>query len=141
LRAVSKALQEVEIFCQSFTNVLGHAQAGDFVYFDPPYAPLSKTANFTAYQAEGFTSKAQEQLRDLCVELTNRNIQFMLSNSATETIRELYSISPFMIEEVQANRAINSNRNGRGKLQEFIITNYTAHERKLSFFERAQDST
>jgi len=124
LMAVSEALQDVEISCTSFEKVLDQARPGDFVYFDPPYVPLSKTANFTAYQANGFSHEQQIQLRDVSVELTKRGIYVMLSNSGTEIVRQLYSIPRFRIEEVQASRAINRNGNGRGKLVEFIVTNY-----------------
>lgn len=124
LRAVSKALQNVKISCASFEKVQRQAKPGDFVYFDPPYVPLSKTANFTAYQANGFSHEQQIQLRDICVNLTNRGIYVMLSNSGTEIVRQLYSLPRFSIEEVKASRAINCNVNGRGKLVEFIVTNY-----------------
>jgi DNA adenine methylase len=124
LRAVSKALQNVGLSSTSFDKVLDKAMPGDFVYFDPPYVPVSKTANFTAYHANGFTENDQIKLRDVCIELTQRSVKVMLSNSATETVRTLYSIPDFFMTEVQASRAINSNGKGRGKLAELIVTNY-----------------
>ena len=125
LRVVSKALQEVEINCSSFETILARARSGDWVYFDPPYDPLSPTANFTSYHANGFSSEDQKRLRDVCIELSERNVYIMLSNSATETIRALYSAYPgFAASEVLANRAINSNSAKRGKITELIITNY-----------------
>ncbi|MBN1933855.1 MAG: DNA adenine methylase [Anaerolineae bacterium] len=127
LRAVSMALQNVDIRCESFESVLDRAQAGDLIYFDPPYAPRSKTANFTAYHADGFGDEDQARLRDVCVELTRRDVRAIVSNSSTELIRTLYARSEFTefeISEVFANRAINSNARRRGKLPELIITNY-----------------
>ncbi|MFQ5651510.1 MAG: DNA adenine methylase [bacterium] len=123
LRAVSKALQKVEIQCTSFENVVQKAQKGDLVYFDPPYEPISRTSNFTSYQATGFTKESQKKLLQVCQELTHRQVQFMLSNSSAELIRELYRHNGFSIHEVQAKRAINSNPRKRGKLTELIVTN------------------
>ena len=124
LRAVSQALQNVELSSTSFEKVLDKAMPGDLVYFDPPYVPLSKTANFTAYQANGFTENDQVKLRDVSIELTLRGVKVMLSNSATEKVRKLYSTPDFVIVEVQASRAINRNGQGRGKVAEFIVTNF-----------------
>lgn len=124
LRLVSVALQGVEIAHASFEMVLQRAKAGDLVYFDPPYAPLSPTSSFTAYQANGFTAEDQRKLRDVCVQLTKAGVNVMLSNSSADIIRELYSSTRFTIGEVQANRAINCNGEGRGKLTELVVTNY-----------------
>jgi len=124
LRAVSQALQNVALSSTSFEKVLDIAMPGDFVYFDPPYVPLSKTANFTAYQANGFTENDQIKFRDVRIELTLRGVKVMLSNSATEKVRSLYSFHDFVLNEVQASRAINRNGQGRGKLAELIVTNF-----------------
>ena len=124
LHAVSQALRQVEIVCAPFDATQTRARAGDLVYFDPPYAPLSPTSNFTAYHAKGFSPKDQEKLRDVCVELTKRKISIVLSNSNAKFIRALYASSPFVIGEVQANRAINCRGAQRGKLTELIVTNY-----------------
>lgn len=126
LFAVSKALKKTEIRNSSFESVLDKAEAGDLVYFDPPYVPLSQTANFTSYHANGFSIQDQERLRDVCRELTRRNVYVMLSNSDTKIIRSLYKVSDFMTSEVLANRAINCNGSRRGKITELIITNYPA---------------
>jgi len=123
LLAVSQALQGVEILCASFETVLQRAQAGDWVYFDPPYAPLSPTANFTSYHANGFGLKEQEQLRDVCLALIEKEVHFTLSNSDTGAVRSLYASPHFRIEEVMAQRAINSNAARRGKISELVITN------------------
>jgi len=124
LRAVSRALQNVVIAQAPFDTVLEYAEAGDLVYFDPPYAPLSSTSKFTAYQANGFSIEDQKRLRDICVELTRRNVNVMLSNSDTGIIRALYAQRRFIQSEVRANRAINCNGDKRGKLTELIVTNY-----------------
>jgi DNA adenine methylase len=124
LRAVSAALQGIEIHCAPFEAVLDWARPEDLVYFDPPYAPLSATANFTAYHAHGFTAADQQRLRDVCAELARRDVYVMVSNSDTEMIRSLYSDSPFAIHRVPARRAINSNAAGRGKITELVITTY-----------------
>ncbi len=124
LIAVSHALQEIEILCESFETVVVRAKAGDWVYFDPPYVPLSQTAHFTSYNANGFGIREQELLRDVCVELSRNKVYVMLSNSNTPIVRSLYESSYFMIDEVLANRAINSNGARRGRITELVITNY-----------------
>jgi DNA adenine methylase len=124
LRAVSSALQGINIQCGLFEMVLDQAKEGDFVYFDPPYAPLSQTANFTSYHANGFSSSDQNRLRDVCEELTRQNVNVMVSNSDTELIRSAYSSGCFVIHAVRAIRAINSNGARRGRITELIVTNY-----------------
>jgi len=137
LMAVSQALREVEILCASFETVLERAAPGDWVYFDPPYAPISQTANFTSYYANGFGLDKQEQLRNVCVQLTQNNVSVMLSNSNTKVIRELYSLPCFIIDEILANRAINCNGAKRGKIPELIITNYSPKKAiQLSLLEQ-----
>ena len=126
LRCVSQALQGVEISHAPFESVLEWARPGDWVYFDPPYAPLSATASFTAYQAHGFSAADQARLRDACLELTRRGVQLTLSNSDTPLIRELYTRPAFTLHPVLARRAINSNAARRGPVSELIITNYPA---------------
>jgi len=123
LRAVSQSLKDVEIFVAPFETVLENAKPGDLVYFDPPYAPISKTANFTAYHATGFTSQDQEHLKDVCLQLTRQNVSVLLSNSNADVIRSLYS-TRFTVNEILASRSINCNGSRRGKLIELIITNY-----------------
>jgi DNA adenine methylase len=125
LRKVSKALQNIDIKHQDYKEVLKKAKRGDFIYFDPPYYPLSKTASFTSYTAESFLDKEQTELRDTLVELHKRGCFVMLSNSDTPFINKIYSgIKGVRINKVQAGRAINSNGSGRGKITEVLITNY-----------------
>jgi len=124
LLAVSKALQNVELLCTPFEAVAERAQPGDWVYFDPPYVPLSRTSNFTAYYAEGFGIHEQERLRDLCITLSRNGVYLMLSNSDTPTVRALYDAPCFFIDTVLAPRAINCIGTRRGKITELVITNY-----------------
>lgn len=122
LRAASRALHGVDIARRHFSTVLDHAQPGDFVYFDPPYHPVSPTANFTAYDRSGFGPEDQRQLRDVFAALGERGVRAMLSNSDTPFIREQYA--EFRVEQVMAARAVNSKANGRGKVAEVIVRNY-----------------
>ena len=104
--------------------IVTRARPGDWAYFDPPYVPVSQTANFTAYHAHGFGLQDQERLRDVCLALSKNNVSITLSNSDTAIIRSLYGSPSFFIDEVLANRAINRNGAGRGKITELVITNY-----------------
>ena len=122
LRAASRALQGVDIARRHYSTVLNYAQPGDFVYFDPPYHPLSATANFTAYDRRGFGPDDQRQLRDVFARLAKRGVAAMLSNSDTPFIRELYD--GFVIDQVFVARAVNSKASGRGKVAEVIVGNY-----------------
>ncbi|MDJ0899679.1 MAG: DNA adenine methylase [Xenococcus sp. MO_188.B8] len=122
LRECSKALKETKIVLGSFDLIEQDIQKGDFVYFDPPYAPLNPTSNFTSYTKERFDNKMQENLRDFCVSLDRKGIKFMVSNSSASLILELYQ--NFHISFVNATRAINSRGDKRGKIKEVIITNY-----------------
>lgn len=127
LRKISEALKNVEITHQDYKHVLKKAKKGDFIYFDPPYHPISKTATFTSYTANGFTEKDQIELRDVFVELSNRGCFVMLSNSDAPFINKIYSEiknSGVRINKVEAGRAINSKGSGRGKITEVLITNY-----------------
>jgi DNA adenine methylase len=113
---------QVHINQGDFQETVRSAQAGDFVYFDPPYDPLTATASFTGYGAGGFDRAAQTRLRDTFVELDQRGCRVLLSNSDTEFIRELYD--GFAICSIDATRAINSNALKRGKVSEVLIKNY-----------------
>ena len=125
LLPVSAALQNVSLKTASFTNVLDNAQERDFVYFDPPYAPLSSTSNFTAYNAAGFSEEAQGELRDVCLQLAERGVHVMISNSSTKVIKDLYKGEAFTMRRgVKARRSINSNATKRGKLSEVIVKTY-----------------
>jgi len=122
---VSKALAHVEIKNQDYKKVLKMAKKGDFVYFDPPYYPISKTASFTSYNKELFLDKEQTELRDTFISLNKIGCFVMLSNSDTPFINKIYSgFRGIKINKVQAGRAINSDGAKRGKISEVLITNY-----------------
>ena len=118
----SKLLKNTEIYCADFSEILNKVQKGDFVYFDPPYVPLNGTSSFTSYTKDGFDLDMQFKLRDVCDELDSMGVMFMLSNSDTKLVNELYS--NYEIKKVSASRAINANPNGRGKITEVLVRNY-----------------
>ncbi|WP_421655020.1 DNA adenine methylase [Leptothermofonsia sp. ETS-13] len=121
LRAASRALQNARIEVQPFEAVLDYAKnSKDFVYFDPPYHPISATSKFTSYNRYTFSSEDQIRLRDTFAVLANRGVQVMLSNSDCPFIRDLYR--GFTIHTIQAARSINSNAKKRGKITELLIT-------------------
>ena len=112
-----------------FDRTVESAAPGDFVYFDPPYAPLSKTARFTSYTSEGFGTAEQQRLRDVVIVLARRGCHVVLSNSTAPEIAELYESNKdvksagLRCYKIPARRAINSNAAGRGAIEEYIITN------------------
>lgn len=112
---------KIEIFNQSFEKTMDLAKPGDFVYLDPPYDPVNDTS-FTSYSETGFTKEDQKRLRDKCNELHKKGVKFMLSNSDTEYIKKLYK--DYNISIVTAKRNVNSKADGRGAVNEVIITNY-----------------
>ncbi len=122
LRACAAALQMARLEVASFAWVLDEARAGDFVYFDPPYAPVSDTADFTTYARGGFGREDQRRLADVFAELTRRGVQAMLSNSDVPWLRRLYA--GHRIERARASRSINSDPSRRGKVSELIVRNY-----------------
>lgn len=122
LRACSARLQGVSLRLQSFEKVVEDAQQGDFVYFDPPYVPLSATSHFTGYTKEGFSDDVQLRLRDVCIALDRKGVKVMVSNSSAPLIHDLYR--DFRIEIVYAPRAINSKGDKRGRIEEVIVRNY-----------------
>ena len=120
LRACSRALAGVELHVSSFEQTAERAQAGDLVYFDPPYVPLSVTSSFTKYTQNGFDAAAQKRLRDVALGLKQRGVHVLLSNSSASSVRELYGDS-FEIVEVSATRNVNSKATGRGAVTELVI--------------------
>ncbi len=123
LRADSQALQWVKLEVRDFDKVLEEAKTDqDFVYFDPPYYPLSNTSQFTSYSRYNFKEEDQFRLRDVFAELASRGVKVMLSNSDCPFIRELYQ--EFPIHEVSAARSINSKGTHRGKISEVVVTSY-----------------
>jgi DNA adenine methylase len=123
LRAASAILQKTTIVECSFDVVLERARGDrDFVYFDPPYHPISPTSCFTAYNRYSFSEADQIRLRDTFAELARRGVKVMLSNSDCPWIRELYQ--DFRIQTIAAARSINSNAQKRGKITELLVTSY-----------------
>lgn len=122
LRSASAALAKADIRCQGFEGLVENARPGDFVYFDPPYAPASETANFTSYAEEGFSHADQTRLRDVYRALDRRGCKLMLSNNDVPSIRELYA--DFRIDVIKAPRAINCRADKRGPVDEVVIRNY-----------------
>ncbi len=122
LEAASKALARAEVFVSSFEGVLERAEAGDFVYFDPPYAPLSATSNFTSYGKAGFGVADQERLAEVVAGLADRGVKVLLSNSSADLVKRLYG--RYTLEWVEAGRNINSKSAGRGPLLEALVSTY-----------------
>ena len=122
LRAASEALQHTRLECAPFDSLLENAKPGDFVYFDPPYEPVSQTASFTSYAQDGFSRDDQTRLRDVYKALDRRGCKLMLSNSDVPFIRDLYKA--FNITTVAAPRAINCDAKKRGKVSEIVARNY-----------------
>lgn len=134
LRAVSEILSNTKITSGSFTDAVKNAKAGDFVYFDPPYHPLSETSSFTSYSKDSFSKDDQIKLRDLFIELDKKGVYVMLSNSSAPFIQEIYS--NYKQIPVFASRMINSKADKRGKISEVVIVNYDPQSSLQSVFEK-----
>lgn len=126
ITAVSSYLNQAKcrILNLDFEQSVATAKQGAFVYFDPPYYPLSKTSSFTSYSINGFAEEEQIRLKQLCDRLSDRGCQVLASNSATPFIKDLYDDPRYEVFEVQAARAINSVGSKRGKIKEYLIRNY-----------------
>lgn len=122
LVACSALLKKSEIALAPFDAIEKKVRKGDFVYFDPPYVPVSKTSSFTRYFKDDFDDDGQFKLRELCDRLDKKSVLFALSNSNATIVRDLYK--GYNVRTVKANRAINCKADGRGKINELIITNY-----------------
>ncbi|MTB36809.1 DNA adenine methylase [Streptococcus uberis] len=128
IKAVSSyfASTNIKILAGDYKNALKGLRKGSFVYFDPPYMPLSTSSNFTGYTESGFDYKKQVELRDECLKLHKKGIKFLLSNSYTTEILDLYSdANIFNIKIVKAKRSINSKADKRGDISEVLIYNYS----------------
>ncbi len=122
LLACSRALQRVSLAVAPFSDIEKKIKRNDFVYFDPPYVPLSSTSSFTQYYREGFDLAMQRELFELCRRLDRRGVRFMLSNSSAPFVLDLYR--RFNVELIGASRSINSKGSARGKINEVVVTNY-----------------
>jgi DNA adenine methylase len=113
----------------AFDVVLDEARAGDFVYFDPPYAPMSATANFRGYTGRAFSDDDQERLQRVVVELSARSVHVLLSNSTASSVTRLYERNReargagLRAWRVPARRAVNSRAAGRGTVDELVVSN------------------
>ena len=122
LRAASAALRSAQTEACDFRTVVDLARAGDFIYFDPPYHPLSDTSSFTSYTSGDFLEPDQRDLAQVFAALSDKGCLCMLSNSYTPLVLELYK--RFRLEVVLATRAINSKVAGRGAIREAVVLNY-----------------
>jgi DNA adenine methylase len=129
LRSVSEVLQKTEIICGDFEDSGKYIDENTFVYFDPPYRPISTTASFTSYSKEDFNEDAQIRLSRFCYLINDIGAKFLLSNSdpknenPNDTFFEKH-YRGFMIDTVRASRQINCKGEGRGQINELLITNY-----------------
>lgn len=128
LRAAAEALRRrgVSIKVADFESITRKAKPGDAVYFDPPYVPLSKTANFTGYHSVTFGLAEHQRLADAFQDLTLRQVAAVLSNSDGKATRALYKNSGVQIERVLVTRPINSKASARGDVAELIVSNSAA---------------
>ena len=113
---------QLEIKTGDFEKAVLDVQPGDFVYFDPPYIPLSETSAFTSYTHEGFSYDDQVRLRDTFKKLSDTGAYVMLSNSSSFLVEELYQ--DFNIHYVEATRTNGAKSSSRGRISEIIVTNY-----------------
>ncbi|MBA7582662.1 Modification methylase DpnIIA [subsurface metagenome] len=129
LRNVSTLLQKAKIICGDFTDSQRYIDNHTFVYFDPPYRPLSATASFTSYSKDSFLEQDQIKLAKFCRQIPRRGAKFLLSNSdpknedPTDHFFEDH-YKGFEIDTVRATRVINCQSSGRGQINELLITNY-----------------
>ncbi len=124
IKAMSKYLNNnnITIMSGDYKYALKGLRKGAFVYFDPPYLPISTSSSFTGYTEGGFTLEQQKELKAECDKLNKRGIKFLLSNSDHTIIKDLYK--DYNIKIVQAKRAINSKGNKRGEINEVLVFNY-----------------
>lgn len=115
-------LHHVELHTGNYATVLQKATPDCFVYLDPPYHPVSHSASFTGYIQGGWQDVDQERLKQACDDLNSRGVRFLLSNSATDFIKNLYA--DYNITTILASRAINANGAGRGRVAEVLVRNY-----------------
>lgn len=131
IMADSKILQRVTILNGDYQEVLNHATKDSFFYFDPPYKPISATSSFNSYAKDTFDDAEQTRLKLFCDELTNKNHQWLLSNSDPKNTNpgddffdELYAGEQMFIKRVKARRSINADSLKRGEINELLISNY-----------------
>ena len=132
----SALLRTTTILCGDYQAAVADAGPGDLVYFDPPYDPVTPTANFTAYTGDGFSRDDQAQLADTVRALADRGCAVVLSNSDTPFIRSLYR--GLRVDRVRCPRAINSDPSRRGDVDEvLVLAGYAARAGKRAVSRRA----
>ncbi|XTZ09875.1 MAG: DNA adenine methylase [cyanobacterium endosymbiont of Rhopalodia yunnanensis] len=135
IRAVSQAFKIAEIKQCDFSEVLEYADKTTFIYYDPPYRSISKTATFNAYNSLNFNDDEQRRLRDTFIEVSQQGAYQMLSNSdPTNYIEDFFFdelYCDFNIKRIFASRMINSKGNSRGKIREILVTNYSDYINKI----------
>ena len=124
LESANRALARATIIQGDFEKALGDLKKGDFAYFDPPYVPVSKTANFTAYAADPFGPKEQHRLLEQMLKLKKLGVNAMLSNAASDELRKTYRQHGLVVSTIKAGRSINSNPSKRGAVEELVVTTY-----------------
>jgi DNA adenine methylase len=124
LNDCSTALQHTDLRSEDFASICNGARPGQFVYLDPPYHPLSATANFTGYTRSDFGQAEQRRLRDTFEDLTSRGVAAMLSNSEHPFVSDLYGGLGYNLRSVTMSRAINSKGSGRAPVGELLIDNF-----------------
>lgn len=122
LESVSNLFHSVDIQEQPYYDTIANAKAGDLVYFDPPYAPLTKTSSFEGYNSSNLGGFDQVALRDLVDLLTAKGIFCLVSNSSAQVIEDLYQ--NYNLEPLQASRAISASAQGRKAVKEYLIDNF-----------------
>ena len=120
LRAAVNVLEKATLMVNEFDITAGNAKAGDFVYFDPPYVPISITSSFTSYTTGVFGEKQQVALANHARDLVDKGVHVMLSNNDVPLVHELYK--GFHIDVVQRAGTVSSKGSKRGKVNEVIIT-------------------
>ena len=116
-----KILRDTKLYTGDFCNTLKYIKKGDFVYLDPPYAPISKTAHFTQYTEKNFKEFDQLRLKDYCDKINKKGAKFIVHNSDVELIREMYS--SYNKIKTPISRTIAAKKESRKKINELIITN------------------
>lgn len=122
LLIASELLKRATILCGDFEEVLNYVKKGDFIYMDPPYYPISNTANFRNYTDNGFSEEDHMRVYKVFKKLDELGCYVMLSNSNTQFVRKLFK--DFNIVEVKAPRFINCKAEGRKPITELVIRNY-----------------
>ncbi|MFX0201370.1 MAG: DNA adenine methylase [Candidatus Hodarchaeota archaeon] len=144
LKNVSRLLQRTEILCGDFTESDSFIDENTFVYFDPPYRPLSQTASFTSYSKDSFSEKDQIRLAEFCKQVDTKGAKFLLSNSdpKNENPKDHFfednypQDKGFTIDTVKAIRAINCKASKRGQINELLITNYRIETQDFQWREK-----